>query len=102
MACSSLWTRSSPSCTRPRACLDRAGVYAAGASVAGVLLDPLGAPVGRAARLQPAVPLVRGPGHGRRGVEPCRLLQEPRPAADERGGATVFRGGEQAGEALHE
>ena len=37
---------------------------------------------GRADRLQPAVSLVRGPGHGRCGVEPCGVLQEPRPVAD--------------------
>ena len=47
------------------------------ASVAGVLLGPVGAPVGRADRPQPAVPLARRPGHGRRGVKPCGLLQEP-------------------------
>src|ERR1039457_6815357 len=81
---------------------NRAGVYAAGASVAGVLLDPLGAPVGRAARLQPAVPLVRRPGHGRRGLEPCCLLQERLPAAQLRGGTTVFCRREPAGEAIHE
>jgi hypothetical protein len=59
-------------------CLGRAGVYILrAASVAGVLLGPVGAPVGRADRPQPAVPLARRPGHGRRGVEPCGLLQEP-------------------------
>ena len=34
------------------------------ASIAGVLLGALGAIAGRADRLQPAVPLVRWPGHG--------------------------------------
>src|SRR5271156_7134084 len=47
---------------RPAVCCDRpsldcAGVYSAGLVVAGVLLDPFGAAVGRADRLQPAVSL---------------------------------------------
>jgi hypothetical protein len=32
---------------------------------------------GRADRLQPVVSLVRGPGHGRCGMEPCGVLKEP-------------------------
>ena len=70
--------------------LDRAGVYSAGAVVAGVLLDPFGAAVGRADRLQPAVSLVRRPGHGRRGVEPRGVFQEPRSAAEQREVAQQF------------
>src|SRR5260370_4928017 len=45
-------------------CVGRSRVWAAGAAVAGALFDPFGAPVGRADRLQPALPLVRRPGHG--------------------------------------
>ena len=54
---------------------------AAGLAAAGVLLDPLGAPADGAARLQPAVSLVRGARRGRCGVGPLDVLQEPRPAA---------------------
>ena len=35
-------------------------------------------------RLQPSVSLVRGPGHGRCGVEPCGVVQEPRSVAKTR------------------
>jgi transposase len=38
----------------------------------------------------PAVSLVRGPGYGRRGVEPCRVLEEPRPSAHVGGGAALL------------
>ena len=61
--------------------LDPAGEAAAGDAVAGVLFDPLGAAVDGAAGVRPAVPLVRGPGRGRRGVGSLDVLQEPRPAA---------------------
>ena len=82
--------------------VDCAGVHSAGAAVAGVLLGALGAAAGRADRLQPSVPLVCGPWHGRRGMEPCGVFQEPRPAADFRCGAAVLCGSEQAGQALYE
>ena len=49
-----------------RPALDPAGEAAAGAAAAGVLLGPLGAAADGAARLQPAVPLVRRPGRRRR------------------------------------
>src|SRR5246127_4893146 len=75
--------------------LDRSRVCAAGAAAAGVLLGAVGAATGRADRLQPAVSLVRGPGHGRRGVEPCRVLEEPRPSAHVGGGAALLRRGER-------
>src|ERR1035437_3946331 len=84
-----------------RAAVDCAGVYSAGAAVAGVLLGALGATAGRADRLQPAVSLVRGPGHGRCGVEPRGIFQEPRPAADQHRGAELFRRSEPAGEEVH-
>jgi len=45
--------------------------------------------------------LFRGPGHGRRGVEPCRVLEEPRPSAHVGGGAALLRRGERAGKAVH-
>jgi hypothetical protein len=61
----------------------------------------LGAIAGRAARLQPSVSLVRGPGHGRCGVEPCGVLQEPQSVADLRCGAAVLCRNEQAGEEIH-
>ena len=41
-----------------------------------------------ATELQPAVPLVRGHGDGRTGVEPRGVQQEPRAAAEPRGGAS--------------
>jgi hypothetical protein len=56
--------------------------------------------VGRADRLQPSLPLVRRPGHGRRGVEPCGVLQEPGPFAPQRGGAALFRRSEPTGQAV--
>jgi hypothetical protein len=62
-------------CDRPS--LDCAGVYSAGLVVAGVLLHPLGAAVGRADQLQPAVSLVRRPGHGRCGMAPRGVFEEP-------------------------
>src|SRR6202521_5749359 len=80
---------------------DRARVCAAGAALAGSVLGPIGAATGRADRLQLAVSLVRRPGHGRRDVEPCGVLEEPRPAAHQRGGAAILRRGEPAGEAVY-
>src|SRR6266568_2846213 len=47
-------------------------------------------------------PLVCGPWHGRRGVEPCCVFQEPRPVADFRCGAAVLCRSEQAGQAVYE
>ena len=47
--------------------IDPAGEAAARAASAGLLRHPVGAPVNGAARLQPAVPLVRRPGDGRSG-----------------------------------
>ena len=55
------------------------------------MLYPLRAAVGRAYRLQPAVSLVRRPGHRRRGVEPCGVLEEPRPPVHIRDGAALLR-----------
>ena len=55
---------------RDRAAVDCTRAAAAGGSAAGVLLDPLGAAVDGAARLQPALPLVRRAGRGRAGVGP--------------------------------
>src|SRR5271170_4824819 len=86
---------------RLRAAFDCAGVYSARTLVAGVLFGALGAVAGRADRLQPFVSLVCWPGYGRCGVEPRGVLQEPRPAADLRYGATVLRRSEPAGEEVH-
>jgi hypothetical protein len=41
-------------------------------------------------RLQAAVSLVRGPGHGRWGVEPCDVFKEPGPTAELRGAQRFF------------
>jgi hypothetical protein len=46
------------------AAVDCAGVHSASAAVAGILFHPLRASAGRADRLQPAISLVCGPGHG--------------------------------------
>src|SRR5688572_27817685 len=50
-----------------------------------------------AARLQLAVPLVRGPSDGRGGLGSDGLHEEPRPAAGGRGGRGVLRRGARAG-----
>ena len=81
---------------RHRARFDPTRAAAAGGSAAGVLLDPLRAAVDGAARLQPALSLVRWAGRGRRGVGPLGVLQEPRPAAGgRRGGEVLERGARQ-------
>ena len=72
-----------------RAGLDPAGAAFARVAVAGVLLDPLGAPAGRADRVRHAVPLVRGPWRRRPGVGRHDVHQEPRPAAGRRRGGQV-------------
>ena len=54
---------------RGRSAVGSAGAAVAGAAVAGAVHDPERAPADRADRLQPAVPLVRGPGAGRGGVQ---------------------------------
>ena len=82
--------------------IDSAGVYSACAVVAGVLLCAFGAFAGRADRLQPIVPLVCGLGHGRCGVEPCGVLEEPRPVADVRCSTAILCRSEPAGEEVHE
>uniref|UniRef100_Q07TT6 ISGsu3, transposase n=1 Tax=Rhodopseudomonas palustris (strain BisA53) TaxID=316055 RepID=Q07TT6_RHOP5 len=62
-----------------------------GDAAAGVLRHPLGAAVDGAAGLRSAVPLVRRPGRGRRGVGSLDLLQEPRPAIYPRCGALAVK-----------
>ena len=71
-----------------RPALDRPRVPAAGAARADPLRDPLRAPPGRAAALQPAAALVRRRALGRAGLARDHLHQEPRPpaqSADRRG-----------------
>jgi hypothetical protein len=84
---------------RRRAAVDRARAAAAGAAADAAGLDPQRADAGGAAALQPAVPVVRGAGHERRGVARDGVHQEPRPAAGGRGGAGVLRRGGAAGAA---
>ena len=78
---------------RRRAAVDPAGDAAAGDAAAGVLHDPLGAPVDGAARVRPLVPLVRRAFGGRAGLGPFDLLEEPRPSARRRGRREVPRRG---------
>lgn len=49
-------------------------------ATAGAVQRAQRAPTGRADSIQPAVPLVRGPGHRRHGVEPICAQQKPRQA----------------------
>src|ERR1700681_1940789 len=58
--------------------LNRAGKAAAGAAVATAVFDSQRAAVDGAARIQPAVPLVRGAECGRAGVGADRVQQESR------------------------
>src|SRR5580698_4501062 len=83
------------------AAVDSAGVHSASASAAGVLFYSFRATAGGADRLQPAVSLVRGTGHGRWGLEPCGVFEEPGAAADVRGGAAFLRRSEPAGEEVY-
>src|SRR5713101_5488069 len=76
-------------------------VGAAGATVAGappsiLLRGEERASAHGAARLQPSLPLVRGPGHGRSGVGCHDLHQEPRAALVGRSRSAVF-GGDRGG-----
>ena len=59
--------------------------------------DPERAPADRADRLQPAVPLVRGPGAGRGGVQRHGVHQESGTAAHGRDRPALLRGGAGAG-----
>jgi hypothetical protein len=86
--------------TQPPAGDYRAGVYSAAAAFAGVLLGSLGAIAGQADRLQPFF-AGWSPGHGRFGVEPCGVLQEPRSVAYLGCCPAVLRRGEQAVEEAH-
>ena len=88
---------------------DGAGVDCAGAAVAGVAADgsvlgALGAATDGAIELQPAVPVVRGSGDGRRGVGRDGVHQEPGAADRGRGEPAVAGGGagRGAGEAVVE
>src|SRR5260370_17944130 len=65
--------------------VDRTGGVAAGPVVPDPVYDPQRAAADGAARLQLALPLVRGPEHGRAGVGPDRVHQEPPTAARRRG-----------------
>src|SRR5271163_415650 len=82
--------------------VDPPGDAAAGDAAAGVLLDPLGAAADGAVGVRPAVPLVRGAGDRRSGLEPFELLEEPGPAAGRRDRGEVPGGGAgaAAGEAV--
>src|SRR2546430_4705552 len=63
------------------AAVDCAGEVVAGATAASAVLGPQRAAVDGTARLQSAVPLVRGLEHGRRHLGCDRVYQEPRAAA---------------------
>jgi len=67
-----------------RPAVDRAGA-AAGPVAPDPVYDPQRAAAVGAARLQLALPLVRWPEHGRAGVGPDRVHQEPPAAAGRRG-----------------
>src|ERR1019366_4808505 len=64
-----------------RAAVDRAGEVVASASAASAVLGAQRTAVDGTARLQPAVPLVRGLEHGRRHLGCDRVHQEPRAPA---------------------
>ena len=81
--------------TRPA--VDAAGAAAAGAAAAGALHGAQRADADRAARIQPAVSLVRRAGHGRRGVDADDVHEEPRAPARGRHRPAVLRGGAGAG-----
>ena len=82
---------------RGRSAVGSAGAAVAGAAVAGAVHDPERAPADRADRLQPAVPLVRGPGAGRGGVQRHGVHQESGTAAHGRDRPALLRGGAGAG-----
>src|SRR5215216_232413 len=60
-----------------RAAVDRAGAVAASVVAASALLGAQRADVDGAVAIQHVVPLVRGPEHGRRGLERDHFQQEP-------------------------
>jgi hypothetical protein len=70
-------------------------------AVARVLLGALGVAAARLDGIQPAVSQVLA-WHGRAGVKSRGVLEELRPPARLRTGATVLRRSEQTGEAIHE
>ena len=76
-----------------RPAVDSAGEAAAGAAAAGAVHDSQRAAADGATGLQPAVSLVRGPRHGRRGVVADDVYQESRSAARRRHRRGVLRGG---------
>ncbi len=81
--------RSSTFCTPNGRKFENAAAPDAGALVAGVLFDPIGAATGGADRVRPSVPLVRRPRHRRSGARCDDLHQEPRSASGSRRGGEV-------------
>ena len=77
--------------------VDCAGEVVASAVAADAVLDPQRAAADGTDRLQPAVPLVRGPERGRRGLGRDHVHQEPRPVAGGRRGQRVSGAGGGAG-----
>src|SRR6185437_14991264 len=73
-----------------RPALDTTGAAAAGAAAAGVLLGSQRTPADGTDRVQPAVPLVRGDGLVRTGVESRGVQQEPAAAAEPGVGQSFF------------
>src|SRR2546425_12833876 len=82
---------------RGGAAVDRAGTVVAGAAAADFLFRAERAATGGAVAVQPAVPLVCGHGHGRRGVEPRGVLEEPGAVAERRSGGGFLPAGAAAG-----
>ena len=77
--------------------LDPAGATAQGICVDGAIHRAQRAAVLRAARLQPAVPLVPRHEYGREDLRPNRVHEESRATAQARRGGQVFRSHRRAG-----
>ena len=71
--------------------VDPAGAVAAGVAAASALHGPKRAAVDGGTRRQPAVPVVRRVAHGRPGLAPDDLYEEPGPAAGRRGCGGLLR-----------
>src|SRR5579859_2287929 len=80
--------------------IDSAGTALARPVVTGVLLDSQREPAHGTARLQPAVPLVRGPGDRRPSMGSDCVQQEPGPAVESGCSAIVLRTSEATGGGL--
>src|SRR5438876_11966202 len=82
---------------RARTALDSPREAAAGAAVAMPLFGAQRADADGAVELQPVVPVVRGPEHGRPDLGLHGVLEEPGALAGGRGGARLLPGGRGAG-----